>query len=272
MLQPGIESLSTPILRQMDKGTTFLQNVRFLKWCAEIGIVPIWYLLYGFPDEDPAEYVRMADLLPALVHLEPPRAVAPIRLDRFSLDFEQAEVRGFVNVRAAEPYRYVFPFAPSALDRLAYTFEFEYADGRDPRAYAQTLLPAWRAWNEGRGTAKLELRVHADRLEIEDTRPIAVERLTVLRGAERLAYLALDAGTTLHGVQAVLQQTAEHEALADDEIQSWLRQWVDVHLVIQEGTRYLSLATNLAERVRPTARARSAKLQAAPAPALAASG
>ena len=39
-IQPGIESLSTPILRLMRKGVTALQNIRLLKWCAEIGIIP----------------------------------------------------------------------------------------------------------------------------------------------------------------------------------------------------------------------------------------
>ena len=48
-ITPGIESLSTPILRLMKKGVTELQNVRLLKWCAELGIVPNWALMYGFP-------------------------------------------------------------------------------------------------------------------------------------------------------------------------------------------------------------------------------
>ena len=35
----------------MRKGVTALQNLRLLKWCAEIGITPAWNLLYGFPGE-----------------------------------------------------------------------------------------------------------------------------------------------------------------------------------------------------------------------------
>lgn len=37
-IQPGIESLSTPTLKLMEKGVSLLQNVRLLSWCAEIGI------------------------------------------------------------------------------------------------------------------------------------------------------------------------------------------------------------------------------------------
>jgi ribosomal peptide maturation radical SAM protein 1 len=37
-IQPGLESLSTPILRLMKKGVTALQNVRLLKWAAQYGL------------------------------------------------------------------------------------------------------------------------------------------------------------------------------------------------------------------------------------------
>ena len=271
-IQPGIESLSTAILRSMNKGVTGLQNVRLLKWCYEVGVVPMWNILYGFPDEDPAEYAEMAALLPALFHLPPPSAVAPIRLDRFSPNFEQAEARGFANIRAAQPYRYVFPFPLSALDRLAYCFDFDYADGRDPHTYTSALRQEGRAWREALGTAKLDLRVHPDRLEIEDSRPGAVNRLTVLEGPQRLAYLALDAGATVSSVQATLQQAPGSEASDANALQQWLDQWVDARLVMREGPRYLSLATNRAERVRTTASLRGSSARREPTPAPAPSG
>ena len=251
-LQPGIESLSTAVLKLMDKGITGLQNVRLLKWCYEVGIVPMWNVLYGFPGEDPADYAEMASLVPSLVHLPPPFAVAPIRLDRFSPNFEQAEARGFANVRAAAPYRYVYPFPAADLDRLAYCFDFEYADGRDPGAYTGALRQAGRVWRASVGQARLLLRVHDDRLEIEDTRPCAAERLTVLDGPQRLTYLALDAGATVSAVRAAVAQAPRAAAVTEGEVAGWLADWLDRRLVMREGPRYLSLATNRAERV-PTA-------------------
>src|SRR5947209_12986231 len=68
-LQPGIESLSTYVLGLMRKGTTALQNIQMLKWCKEIGIVPHWNVLYGFPGERPSDYLEMAHLMGALHHL-----------------------------------------------------------------------------------------------------------------------------------------------------------------------------------------------------------
>src|SRR5262249_59991911 len=55
-IQPGIESLSNLTLQVMGKGTTAIQNIQLLRWCAELGVKPSWNILYGFPGEDPAEF------------------------------------------------------------------------------------------------------------------------------------------------------------------------------------------------------------------------
>src|ERR1051326_4652851 len=96
-IQPGIESLSTTILRLMRKGVTALQNIRLLKWCAEIGISPDWNLLYGFPGEPPEEYERMADIIPSLVHFEPPN-FTPIQIQRFRSDWDLARLEPSVRL------------------------------------------------------------------------------------------------------------------------------------------------------------------------------
>src|SRR5262249_20771184 len=67
-IQPGIESLSDGVLRLMRKGVSALQNIQLLKWCVELGVHPVWNVLWGFPGEDPAEYIRMARLVPLLTH------------------------------------------------------------------------------------------------------------------------------------------------------------------------------------------------------------
>ena len=249
-IQPGIESLSTPVLRLMDKGVTALQNVRLLKWCAEIGIAPVWNILCGFPGEDPAEYAAMAELVPSLIHLEPPGRIGRIRLDRFSPNFDQAAERGFANVRAAAPYRHVYPFDVPDLDRLAYTFDFDYADGRDPSSYTEGLREVVVSWQQRRGVPRLTLHDDGQRLAIRDTRPTAPCATTVLDGAARLAYLALDAGATVTTVMAELRRGLGVKAPCTEVVERWLAEWLAARLVLCEGPRYLSLTTNPAERVR----------------------
>ena len=52
-IQPGIESLSTAILKLMGKGTTLLQNIQLLKWAEEFQMKVSWNILFGFPGESP---------------------------------------------------------------------------------------------------------------------------------------------------------------------------------------------------------------------------
>ena len=77
----------------------------------------------------------MAQLLPLLVHLQPPASCAPIRLDRFSPFFTRAERFGLRRVRPTPAYYYVYPFGRRELARLAYFFDFDYPDGQPPRDY-----------------------------------------------------------------------------------------------------------------------------------------
>ena len=49
LIQPGIESFSTEILRIMRKGVDAIRNIRFLKWCRELGIDARYNFLWGFP-------------------------------------------------------------------------------------------------------------------------------------------------------------------------------------------------------------------------------
>src|SRR4030095_5227998 len=83
-IQPGIESLSDIVLQIMRKGVSALQNIRLLKWCRQLGISPHWNLIWGFPDEPPAEYQRMAELVPLITHLTPPVGSSKIQIHRFS--------------------------------------------------------------------------------------------------------------------------------------------------------------------------------------------
>ncbi|MCA8948879.1 MAG: RiPP maturation radical SAM C-methyltransferase, partial [Planctomycetes bacterium] len=126
-IRPGIESLSTPQLRRMRKGVTALQNVRLLKWCAELGIRVAWNLLYGLPGEQAEESAAMAELIPLLVHLDPP-ALSPLTLDRFSPYFANPEAFG-IELRGAPGHQRVLHDVDDRThSALAWTFDFRLAD------------------------------------------------------------------------------------------------------------------------------------------------
>lgn len=147
-VQPGIETLSSRLLRLMNKGCTLLQNVQCLKWCFQYGIQAQWNLLYGFPGETKADYRGVLAALARITHLAAPAGVNRIRMDRYSPYFEEAERLGFRDVRPAAPYAYLYPLPAAEIAELAYSFEADLVDVDDPDACVapvRKFVERWRA-------------------------------------------------------------------------------------------------------------------------------
>jgi ribosomal peptide maturation radical SAM protein 1 len=134
-LQPGLESLSSHVLRLMDKGVRAAQNVNLLRWARYYGISVGWNILWGFPGETERDYAAQAAAIQHLVHLQPPASADRVWLERFSPMFTQPD-RFPMSRREPEPsYRYVYP-ATVDLERVAYFFDYEAQQALDPSAYA----------------------------------------------------------------------------------------------------------------------------------------
>ncbi len=236
-IQPGIESLSTPILTEMRKGCTALQNIQLLKWCKEIGVLPIWNILWGFAREDAREYERMTRLVPLLAHLEPPQVAASLRLDRFSPYFENPGQFGLVNARPYPAYSYVYKLPEAALRNLAYYYAFDYNSPRQPSAYTRELVAAVAHWKEHKGEADLFFADLGEALVICDLRSFATSPFHVLTGTGRDLYLSCDG---IRG-SAALAKTCGKDA------RPILEDLARRGLMLEDGDSWLSLAVDLAE-------------------------
>jgi ribosomal peptide maturation radical SAM protein 1 len=239
-LQPGIESLSTSILNLIRKGCTVLENVQLLKWGSELGLELVWNFLWGFPGEEPDEYARMARMVPALLHLEPPMGSGPVHLLRFSPYFDGPERWGITNVRPAASYGLVYPFPETSLRRLAYELDFDYADGRDPRTYTAPLVEMIRYWQANYCPGALTSVSDAQLLVIHDRRPGAYRAIFELSGVERAAYGYCDQA---HSLQAIHRHLSElGYAVTKSDLREQLETWVEHKLMLRDGDWFLSLA------------------------------
>jgi ribosomal peptide maturation radical SAM protein 1 len=144
-LQPGLESLSSTVLRLMDKGVRAAQNVNLLRWARYYGIDVAWSILWGFPGETGHDYAEQAAAVPHLVHLQPPGSAARIWLERFSPLYAEPERFGIRDRRPEQSYRYVYPDQLD-LDRVAYFFEYD-IDALPDSAYEE-LARAVADWSE----------------------------------------------------------------------------------------------------------------------------
>jgi ribosomal peptide maturation radical SAM protein 1 len=237
-LQPGIESFSNKILRMIKKGCTGLQNIQFLRWCEELGILPTWNILYGFPDEPISDYRQMAELVPLLVHLEPPMFCQRIRLDRFSPLFLNSDCHA-ARRHPAPAYSYVFPLPQEEIENLAYYFDFDYADGRDPAEYTRDLVSEVQHWT----VQSRPKRPHLDLFRseqvciIRDTRPCAVQSTHVLSGNTAEIYLACD---SVQSVPSLCRKFVT--TIGEPGIRASLERLRAAKLVVELEDQYLSLA------------------------------
>jgi ribosomal peptide maturation radical SAM protein 1 len=237
-IQPGIESLSTDILRIMRKGTSAIQNIQLLKWCKEIGIKVYWNLLYGFPAENPADYESTAEIIESIHHLQPPFGLGAIRLDRFSPNFVSANHLGLCNIRPDGSYQHIYGLPESELFDLAYYFEHDYQDGRCPENYVGGTHKAVRRWYEVSENRGLMYVDHVETLAIWDFRACAKRTLTLLSGFERALYLYCDHNRSFTQIETFSQENGNTDVSVEKILESLLE---NRHIIHLDG-RYLSLA------------------------------
>lgn len=234
-IQPGIESLSTPMLKLMKKGVTAFQNIRLLKWSLEIGINVYWNLLYGFPGEQPSEYGIMAELIPWISHFRPPvDGCCRLRLDRFSPLFINQQAYNIKTVQPAFAYNIVYDLPPAELHELAYHFEFEEHGGPKSIDYIEPVRAAVQSWDAGVGTISFFAIHRDDQLLLFDRRMGAATPYASISGLERKIFDACESGATL-------SEIAHEFNLDENRVQEALSLFLERHWVIYIDGRYLSL-------------------------------
>jgi ribosomal peptide maturation radical SAM protein 1 len=253
VIQPGIESLSDGILSIMKKGVTALQNIQLLKWCKEIGIIPLWNLIWGFPGEPKEEYDRMAKLVPLLLHLQPPSGFGKIVLDRFSPYFVEPLQNGIMNIRPWIAYKFLYPLQEQDLQKMAYHFDFDYVDGRNPDAYTKELeqrLIYWKnLWikDDGNNNRRLSPSLNTarigDAIMINDTRPSSIQRFHLLANEEAKVFELCE---TMHNFNSIfIRVKEEYPTITEEGLRHVLLSLIDKKVMICDNKRYLSLAIAL---------------------------
>ena len=205
-IQPGIESLSSRLLRLIKKGVQARQNLLLLRYARSAGIDLQWNLIWGFPGDDAKAYEETLTILPLLHHLQPPCGMVHLSIDRFSPYFSTPAEFG---VRNMKPLKGYYDFLPAGADveRIASFFTAEYQCGAHEhvevirRLWQETAR--WRAvWKHAGGAPKEDLRFFPKRgsFELVDTRDLWAKKKSYLLG-EREASSLLTArpysGTTL---------------------------------------------------------------------------
>ena len=179
----------------------------------------------------------------AIRFLRPPTGCGPVRMDRFSPYFNTPATFGLSNVRPIAAYRYLYPFAPESLARVAYYFDFDYEAQVDPTGYADQVVAQVMVWRRAPETGTLRALHRPDgALVLLDTRADAAQGAYALVGAKRVAYEYCDEDRTVADLTRHLRRSFPERTFAEAGIQRFLDALVARKLMITTGGRYLSLA------------------------------
>ena len=150
-VQPGIESFSSHVLTLMKKGVTASQNVLLLTLARRFGVKIHYNVLYGIPGERVDDYRKMAKLIPALYHLDPPSSVTIAFFTRYS-PLQEGRVEGSTgSTEPARQYRVLFSdeFVTSEgfeIEKYCYYFETTYQPTRELKAWHKIVSIQCNYW------------------------------------------------------------------------------------------------------------------------------
>jgi ribosomal peptide maturation radical SAM protein 1 len=252
LIQPGIEALNTGTLKLMRKGTSSFQNLQFLINCARYEIEPGWNLLIGFPGEEIQVYEKYLEDLPLLTHLPPPGGVFPVRFDRFSPYYTEADEYK-LQLHPLDWYELTYPYPIENLMRLAYYF----SDRNYGAQYAMNVARMVGRLREkvDRWIGQWEHRDRCPRLELR-TRD---GRTTVLdsRTGETVEYpIREDTRRVLEALAKAKKPANLAEELGDVDVEAELALLKERGLIFHENDRVISLivppAAPLARRIHRT--------------------
>jgi ribosomal peptide maturation radical SAM protein 1 len=253
VIQPGIESFSTRLLGLMNKGVTGIQNIQFIKWCQELGVDPLYNVLFGFPGEVPDDYAAMPILFKKLSHLKPPGNICRVQFERFSPYFFDRDKYG-LTLAPQDGYQFVFPKSRVNLSAIAYMFDGQWKGmTADPLDYTTEMRGAVDRWQENWKKPNryfCYFEKGAEYLRIHDNRPRGLkdsEKRKVFVLDERLTaiYLFCDQNRSFQSILEMMRSkfsTGTDERAVRKLLDGLVAQW----LMHCEEDRYLSLAVRKA--------------------------
>jgi hypothetical protein len=246
-IQFGVEALSTPLLRRMNRGVTAIQNLQALKLCEELGVAVTWNLMLEYPSSD------AADVEATLRAIEFAWPFTPCHLTTFILqpDSRAAAEPRACSIRAVRDHPLLHALFPPKTSRVLRGIFLDF-DGRaqqrklwDPvrRQVALWQREYDRVRGEAAGKPILSYGDGGSFLLIRRLRPGQDPLLYRFGEKSRAVYLFCREHRSLRAIARKFACIEERHLLA------LLRSMVDQRLMFTEADRYLSLAVH--DRDRP---------------------
>lgn len=234
-IQPGVESLSTHILKLMRKHTTGMRNLELIKWSTYYGINNLYNILLRFPGETLEDYRAQCDVISKIHHFQAPWAIAKARADRGSPMYTEPESQSVSRLVPSACYDYLYPKDRFDLNRVSYYFEHEMGNTLKDDEYEEIYhaVGVWQYRWRQRPKPYLRYRKGWASILIQDGRNGSA---TVAHYADRYAQLYEYCADARSAKEIAAQ--FDGAPWVDEAIEEFVERSFMVHL----DNRYLSLA------------------------------
>jgi hypothetical protein len=143
-------------------------------------------------------------------------------------------------LRPARAYFFVFPLDRRDLERLAYFFDFDYADGRQPAEYLRPLQSEvqlwWKSWTAVDQKPTLDARFDDGHVTIIDSRPASRRSCHELTGLAANVFTRCDVATTVQAISRLPDVGGDAR-----EVTAALASLCESGLIVESEGQYLSL-------------------------------
>ncbi|SPD73037.1 conserved hypothetical protein [uncultured Desulfobacterium sp.] len=240
-VQIGIESLSSRLLKKLNKGITAMDNMEIMKHCEALGITNAANLILHFPGSDET------DVAETLRTIRFARFFRPLRIVSFWLGihsqvWENPKKYGLTAVFNHPYHKELFPEA------VCRRMHFNIQDYRGPKIYQrrlwQQVAPAIRKWRKDYSLLHSNpydgpiLTQHDGQsfLIVRERRLNEEPLIHRLQGASRKIYLFCEHHRSFEEIKERFSQ------LQADKIRSFLNTMINKGLMFDDYDQYLSLA------------------------------
>lgn len=243
-IQIGIESLSSSLLKKLNKGTTAIQNLEIMKHCEGLGIANNANLILHFPGSDLADMDETLRNIEFAAFFRPPTLV-PFWLGHGSSVYDDPAAFGVKAIFNHPNYAKIFPQEIHRhMTFLIQRYRGDMGFQKQLWRPVEQRVDDWeknytRIHRTGGDTPILSYRDGRDFMIIRQERLSKAPFTHRLEGLSRKVYLYC-------GQHQSLEKILHHfQGLTQEKVVPFLKMMTDKKLMFEENGKYLSLAVPL---------------------------
>ncbi len=236
LCQPGIETFNDTLLSILNKGTSAVKNIEFLRNCISLNITPAWLFLYAIPGENLEAYVDMMKFLPSLIHLPPPFEFTRIAIQRFSLFFQKPEKFNIRHIKPLDEYQYIFP-QTADISKLAIYFAGDYQTIEDMGNITNNFHKYIQSWQQ-------QYRIKRPLLHIVILSPFYSFIIDTRKIEVQYKLLSLNEFTIIEFLMEPKNEKEVECFIKEHSLQDELSSLLQEQTIMRIGGRYISLPTD----------------------------